>query len=49
MTDVDKDSVLISIKEYKSLLDDSEMLRHLYAAGVQDWDGYEVALEEMER
>lgn len=47
--EVDKDSVLITLREYKSLLDDSEMLRHLYAAGVQNWDGYEIALKEMER
>lgn len=47
--EVDKDSVLITLREYKSLLDDSEMLRHLYAAGVQDWQGYEIALKEMER
>lgn len=42
-------TVNISLREYKSLLDDSEMLRNLYAAGVQDWDGYDIALQEMER
>jgi hypothetical protein len=47
--EVDVNSVVITLREYKSLMDDSEMLRHLYAAGVQDWDGYEIALKEMER
>lgn len=48
MSDTDTSTVNISLREYKSLLDDSEMLRALYAAGVQNWDGYEVALQEME-
>jgi len=48
MSDTDKDSMLISLKEYKALLDDSEMLRALYAAGVQNWQGYDFALEQME-
>ena len=48
MSDGGTDTVNISLREYKSLLDDSEMLRALYAAGVQNWDGYEVALQEME-
>lgn len=43
------DSVLISIREYKSLLDDSEMLRELYSAGVRNWDGYAKALRKFER
>lgn len=42
-------TINISLREYKSLLDDSEMLRALYSAGVQNWDGYEIALEEMAR
>ena len=42
------DSMMISLREYKSLLDDSQMLRELYAAGVQNWDGYEIALKEFE-
>ena len=48
MTENDINTINISLREYKSLLDDSEMLRALYAAGVQNWDGYEIALEEME-
>lgn len=42
------DSMLISLREYKSLLDDSDMLRALYAAGVRDWEGYEEALRNFE-
>jgi len=44
MTEYDEHSVLITLREYKSLMDDSDMLRALYAAGVRDWDGYEEAL-----
>lgn len=48
-TQGDVNTINISLREYKSLLDDSEMLRALYAAGVQNWDGYDIAIEEMER
>lgn len=48
MTDYDEHSVLITLREYKSLMDDSDMLRALYAAGVRDWDGYEIALRNFE-
>lgn len=48
MTDYDEHSVLITLREYKSLMDDSDMLRALYAAGVRDWDGYEEALRNFE-
>lgn len=48
MTENDINTINISLREYKSLLDDSEMLRALYAAGVQNWDGYKLALKEME-
>lgn len=48
MTDYDEHSVLITLREYKSLMDDSDMLRALYAAGVRDWDGYEIALRDFE-
>ena len=48
MSDGGTDTVNISLREYKSLLDDSEMLRALYAAGVQKWAGYEKAIKEME-
>lgn len=41
-------SVYVTLREYKSLLDDSEMLRALYSAGVRDWDGYEFALRDFE-
>lgn len=41
-------SVHVSLREYKSLLDDSDMLRALYAAGVREWDGYQEALHSFE-
>lgn len=48
MSEKDTNTVNISLREYKSLLDDSEMLRALYSAGVQNWEGYELAIGEME-
>lgn len=35
-------------EEYESLLRDSKMLETLYAAGVDNWDGYDYALQMME-
>lgn len=49
MSEDDPNTVNVSLREYKSLLDDSEMLRYLYKAGVVNWDGYTEALREMER
>lgn len=40
--------ISIPIEEYKKLLDDSEFLGALRAAGVDNWDGYDYALELMD-
>lgn len=32
--------VHLTLKQYKCLLDDSVMLRHLEANGVDNWEGY---------
>ena len=37
--------VLISKAEYESLKEDSEMLACLEAVGVDNWSGYEAAME----
>lgn len=44
-----EDSITVTLKEYKSLMDDSDMLRALYRAGVRDTPVYEQALKEFER
>ncbi len=40
--------VTITREEYDSLLEDSEFLRALFSAGVDNWEGYEFALEDIE-
>ena len=44
----DKEMVKISKEEYKHLLEDSDILSALNAAGVDNWDGYDSAIEAME-
>ena len=44
MTD-NEETVTISLKEYEQLLDDSEWLRALEDAGVDNWEGFEFAKE----
>lgn len=34
------DGWLLTDKEYKSLVEDSEFLANLHAAGVDNWEGY---------
>jgi hypothetical protein len=41
-------SVTIPHKEYKQLRDDQNILRALEAAGVDNWEGYEAALDNIE-
>ena len=36
--------ITISGKEYKQLKDDQAILRALEAGGVDDWEGYEIAI-----
>ena len=40
------DSVTISKAEYEQLLDSDLMLRCLENAGVDNWDGYDFAMDE---
>ncbi|MGG1339073.1 hypothetical protein ABE244_00500 [Bacillus toyonensis] len=44
----DEKTVTISRAEYLELLEDSEFLSCLQAAGVDNWDGYGYAWEMME-
>lgn len=43
-----EENITISKKEYNSLIEDSEFLNALRAAGVDNWDGYSYALEYLE-
>jgi len=43
-----EETVTISKKEYESLLEDSEKLSALEAAGVDNWEGYDDAMEMMQ-
>ncbi len=38
----------ITVEELKELLKDQRTLRALEAAGVDNWEGYEIALENLE-
>jgi len=40
--------VMITREEYDSLLHDSKVLQALKNAGVDNWEGYEFAMEEIE-
>jgi hypothetical protein len=42
---MDKDMISITICEYNSLLEDSKWLNCLQQAGVDNWDGYEDAID----
>lgn len=42
-------SVTISIAEYQDLLDSQFFLQCLENAGVNNWDGYDYAIEEYNR
>jgi hypothetical protein len=44
----EQDMVAITKKEFKSLLEDSNMLCALENAGVDSWDGYDYAIELLE-
>jgi len=39
------ETITISKKEYKSLQKDARLLRALQAAGVDNWEGYDYAME----
>jgi len=40
-------NITISKKEYEELLEDQKLLQALQGAGVDNWSGYEYALEIM--
>lgn len=42
------DTVTITRKEYDQLVKDSEWLSYLEAAGVDNWEGYDYAIEMMQ-
>lgn len=43
-----EETVTISKEEYESLLEDQKLLQCLQGAGVDNWEGYDYALEMME-
>lgn len=38
----------ISVKKYNELIEDQVKLRALEAAGVDNWDGYDIAIDMLE-
>jgi len=42
------DDVTITHEEYEILLHDSKVLQALFNAGVDNWEGYDFAMEEVE-
>lgn len=46
--DLPKDGIIVSKKEYRRLKNDSNFLRALEAAGVDNWDGYDIASDNYE-
>lgn len=49
MSDPKTETVTISKKEYLSLLEDRNMLTALENAGVDNWNGYDYAMETFEQ
>lgn len=43
-----EEMVTITRKEYEELLEDSKWLRCLEGAGVDNWEGYDIARDYME-
>ena len=44
---MEQETVTISKKEYEELLADSKLLLYLQGAGVDNWEGYDYAIEMM--
>ena len=42
------ETVTISKEEYEKLLDDSNFLNKLYAHGVDNWSGFDYAVDDLE-
>ena len=40
-------TITISKEEYQELLADAKLLKHLKGAGVDNWDGWDYAIEAM--
>ena len=45
---MDKETITIPLEEYQDLQESSKFLSCLEAAGVDNWDGYDYALEEFQ-
>lgn len=45
---IESDQVTISAKEYERLVEDSNLLNALRAAGVDNWEGWDVAIEMLQ-
>ncbi len=43
-----EEDVTITKKEYEDLLKDQKILRALYGTGVDNWEGYDIALEDLD-
>ena len=43
-----EETITISKKEYESLLEDQKLLQALQGAGVDNWSGYDYAIEMMQ-
>ncbi len=43
-----EEDVTITKKEYEDLLKDQKKLRALYGAGVDNWEGYDIALDDLD-
>ena len=43
-----EEDVTITKKEYEDLLKDQRILRALCGAGVDNWEGYDIALEDLD-
>ena len=46
--DVEIKTVTISEEDYDELIEDQRFLRALEAAGVDNWEGYEIAQDRLE-
>jgi hypothetical protein len=45
---MDDETITITLEEYQDLQDSSKFLMCLHAAGVDNWDGYDWAMEEFQ-
>lgn len=48
MDEIKEEVITITLKEYNQLLEDSKILRALEGAGVDNWDGYDYAMESLD-